>query len=130
MTSARTLRIALVALPAVALIACGSGAAKPVGTITIVSPVPGAEVPAGQPVLIDARVDGIQMAPLSATVNRPGEGHLHTYVDGQLALMTGAGDRDQVTFTPGPHTVRLEVTDNSHQPFSPPVEKSIQVIAR
>ncbi len=59
--------------------------------------------------------------------NRPGEGHLHARLDLQPVVVL---TRDEpYTFTnipPGEHQLTVEVAQNDHSPFSPPVVQQIR----
>jgi hypothetical protein len=99
-------------------------------TMTVVSPKSGDTVAAGQPISLDVQVSGLTLAPITAAVNRPGEGHLHTYVDDALYAMWSNQADDKVVLPPGPHQLRVEVTSNDHRPLSPAVEQTIALTAR
>jgi hypothetical protein len=59
--------------------------------------------------------------------NRPGEGHLHARLDLQPVVVL---EREEAyTFTnvpPGEHQLVVELTQNDHSPFLPPVVKEIR----
>ena len=93
--------------------------------VSIVEPLNGAEVAAGNPVLVRVAVENGSIA-TSAT--DPSGGHLHLYVDGQLQQMPYS-NQAQVTLQPGPHNLRVEYVDNRHVSFDPPIEATITVDA-
>jgi hypothetical protein len=100
-------------------------------TLQVISPRSGDSVPVGQPVEVKVKVTGLRLTPVSTAVNRPGEGHLHTYIDGSLyAMWSQVGDDDLLKLPLGPHKVRIEVTANDHRPLSPPVDDILDLTAR
>lgn len=108
------------------------GSAAPVSTdatITITSPSDGDEVPAGEVIPIDVEVDGGEITTDTAT-DDPSKGHLHVYIDGQLASMP-MGDAAEVEFPePGQYELTVEFTRADHRSFDPPVLSKVTVTAR
>jgi hypothetical protein len=100
-------------------------------TLQVITPRSGDFVSAGKPFPVNVQVIGLTLSPVSTAVNRPGEGHLHTYVDGNLySMWSKNGNDDLLTLGPGPHKVRIEVTTNDHRPLSPPVDDILDLTAR
>jgi hypothetical protein len=57
---------------------------------------------------------------------RPGKGHFHVWIDGELAgaAWVEAVDLDTTGLEPGDHEVTLTLEDSVHQELDPPVEAS------
>jgi hypothetical protein len=127
---------------ALAALAAGSFAAKaptglpvtkaPAGAeVYIISPLDGQVV--GQDVLVEFGLKGMGVAP--AGVKKEGTGHHHLLVD--VTEMPAAGkpiakDEQHIHFgngqtetmlhlAPGKHTLQLELADENHIPFDPPI---------
>lgn len=73
-------------------------------------------------------VDG-RLVSTTATVNRPGEGHLHIFVDGQLISMIGVAIQ-KVPIPLGRHTISVELVANDHGSFCPALSaaRSVEVV--
>lgn len=98
---------------------------SPDATVSFVRPRAGSEVPAGEPVTIEVRVDGGELA--TSPTDLEG-GHLHLYVDGRLQQMPYS-DTTQVQLPPGEHRLRVEYVDNAHRSFDPEIATSVEVVA-
>lgn len=85
--------------------------------VRIVSPADGARLPAGQPVPIEVQVHGVDGY------------HLHVYVDGTLDSMPQPGQAS-VELEAGSHTITVELSDQQHRSYSPPLRDSVEVAAR
>lgn len=156
----RNLRLALI--PALFLAACAPDASETpetdspaeeapapemassaqTGTVSIVSPAEGAEVPAG-PLQVTLDVTGVEIVEAGDTT--PGTGHHHLYLDEDLAPMdqpvpsvpgriVHMGD-GSVTFTfenvePGEHRLIAVVADGLHVPLDPPVVDTVTFVVR
>lgn len=96
--------------------AFGGPSAPADAAVTIVAPADGARLPAGQPVPVELRVHGVEGY------------HLHIYVDGALDSMPQAGEA-VVELEPGRHTITVELADQQHAPYDPPLRDSVQVTA-
>ena len=60
----------------------------------------------------------------------PGHGHYHVFVDDSFAGITPAGPTFTIpSFTPGSHTVKVDLRTNNHQLLFPTVEDMITVTA-
>lgn len=122
-------RAALVAILALATLATGCAAGgTPLPSVKIESPVTGSTVPAGRTVAIsvtlqNARLQG-QAGPAQSR-----EGHLHLFVDGQLAAMPNEL-MPTVTLPPGPHTLQVEFVAPNHAQFAPRILDQVQVEAK
>ncbi|HEX7169071.1 MAG TPA: hypothetical protein VF230_18985 [Acidimicrobiales bacterium] len=93
--------------------------------LTLLSPDPGATVKANEDVPIEVDVEGTKVAS-SASANDGA--HLHLYVDGKLQSMP-YGTKASVRVTPGDHVLRVELVDERHVAYDPPVEVEARVIA-
>jgi hypothetical protein len=126
------------ALGAAALLSGGAPAqAKPgAATVKITSPTRGATVTA--PVKVTLTVVGVEIVP--ATVERPGTGHHHLFVDHDVTpvndtiprgvtgiLHLGRGQTEFVldSLKPGTHRVIAVVADWKHVPLKPPVVDTV-----
>lgn len=125
------------ALPAAALVA----QAKRGPRVKIIAPVNGATVTA--PVTIKLQATGVKIVP--ATVERPGTGHHHLFVDHDLTWITdtipagspgifhlGRGQTEFVldSLKPGPHRVIAVVADWRHIPLNPLVADTVTFIVK
>ena len=131
-------RIRSIALPIVAIAllaaACSkSGAqtggsptplARPssTGHIRIVSPKNG-QVFHGSSVDIPVKValTGAKIVPATTTHIVPDQGHLHVYLDNQIAGMNFQLDDVIPNVSPGTHILRVEFVASDHLPFDPRV---------
>ena len=113
-----------------------AGQAKPGPRVKIVSPANGATVTG--PVTIKLQATGVKIVP--ATVERPGTGHHHLFVDHDLTWITdtipagspgifhlGRGQTEFVldSLKPGPHRVIAVVADWRHIPLNPLVADTV-----
>ena len=126
------------ALCAAAVLAPGTEAqAKKPARVKITSPRDGATVSA--PVKVTLAATGVQIVP--ATVERPGTGHHHLYVDHDVTLNgdtipkgtagiihLGRGQTEFVldSLTPGPHRIIAVVADWRHIPLNPLVADTVR----
>jgi hypothetical protein len=118
---------ALVAIAVVAVIVAasvGGGSTNP--TVAIVQPASGAKVPSGQPVTVEAKVEGAELA---ASMDDTSAGHLHVYIDGKIASMP-ITTTSTVVLKPGPHQIEVEFVDPNHTSLDPPVIASVEVTAK
>ncbi|MDQ1437514.1 MAG: hypothetical protein QOK43_1143 [Acidimicrobiaceae bacterium] len=100
-------------------------AKRPKIYLTLISPDPGATVPANKEFDLLVNVDGGKLAP-SPTAKSGG--HLHLYVDGKLSQMP-YGTKAVVELPPGPHRLRIEYVGSSHVPYKPPIDVAADVTA-
>lgn len=100
-------------------------ASSPDATVSFVRPRAGTEVPANQPVSIQVRVEGGEVA--TSPTDLEG-GHLHLYVDGRLQQMPYS-DTTEIQLPPGEHRLRVEYVDNTHRSFDPEIATSVEVEA-
>ncbi|MFO0616303.1 MAG: hypothetical protein U0414_27170 [Polyangiaceae bacterium] len=76
-------------------------------------------------------VTNFTLVPPQAT-NVDGEGHYHIYLDQQTSYLV-AGQTPTITVkipagtAPGPHTLRINLSDNKHKALNPPVEDVIDI---
>jgi hypothetical protein len=92
--------------------------------LSFLAPVEGARI-AGDPATIHVRLQlvGGTIVPFTSVHLVPNEGHVHLYLDGRLALMTGLeGD---IRASPGTHALTAEFVAVDHGPFRPRVTASV-----
>jgi hypothetical protein len=108
--------------------------------LTITSPADGAVLPAGD-ITISVRVSNFKLVPEYGQPYVAGEGHLHYYLGvGGPAVPGSSSVIAPVTFIPttatsitwvdvpaGIHTFSVELANNDHSPFIPPVIKTVTV---
>ena len=125
---------AAVALAALALVASacakGSSAANPSPTpssrpssparVIIVSPTNG-QVIHGSTVRIRVKLVGAKIVPATTTHIVPTEGHLHVYLDNQIAGMNFQLTDEIGNVSPGMHVLRVEFVASDHLPWDPRV---------
>jgi hypothetical protein len=132
---ATAVALAGVALLLPSLVSPAPSAARPSSTarISIVSPIEDEvfEGTAGAPahVLVEIRVLGARIVPLTSTRLRPDEGHVHLFLDGSLVSMT-AGTTTSLDAGPGTHVLGAEFVASDHGPFDPRVQTAVQFIVR
>ena len=105
--------------------------------VKITSPANGSTV--HNPVKVTLQASGVEIVP--ATVERPGTGHHHLFVDRDLTplddtiprgvtgiLHLGRGQTEFVfdSLSPGPHRVIAVVADWKHAPLKPPVVDTVR----
>ncbi len=132
--SRTTLALALCAAALLPWTAQGQAALS--ATVKITSPANGATVTG--PVTIKLRATGVRIVP--ATVEKPGTGHHHLFVDHDLTWLTdtipkgspgiyhlGRGQTEFVldSLKPGPHRVIAVVADWRHIPLNPLVADTV-----
>ena len=107
----------------------GEGGSSPV-TISISAPEDGAAVPAGEPLTLDVEIEGGSLTQDTSETD-PTKGHLHVYVDEELASMpTVATPKVRGgLLTEGDHEITVEFTRADHRSFEPPVTTKISVTA-
>jgi len=74
-------------------------------------------------VQVAIRLDGGRIVPVSSLHLIPDAGHIHLYLDGSLASMTGLDAR--ITAPLGHHTLRAEFVAVDHGPFRPRVLSAV-----
>jgi len=108
--------------------------------LTITSPADGAVLRAGD-ITISVRVSNFKLVPEYGQPYVAGEGHLHYYMgvggpavpgsSGVLApvsyVPTTATSYTWVDVPPGVHTFSVELANNDHSPFIPPVVRTVTV---
>ena len=55
-------------------------------------------------------------------------GHLHVYVDGAMLVMVTQQDVTLTDVPSGTHEIRVELSDNLHQSYNPPVQATTSVV--
>jgi hypothetical protein len=127
--------LAVFALLLPSLVSPAPGTSRPVSTasINIVSPAEGevfegtANMPAR--VVVEIRLLGARIVPLTSTRLRADEGHLHLFLDGSLVSMTG-GTKLSLDAGPGTHLLRAEFVASDHGPFDPRVQAVVRFVVR
>lgn len=92
--------------------------------VAFASPRDGATVPAAEPVAVEIRLTGGELA---APPSGSG-GHLHIFVDGSVISMPSTTTAE-VTLEPGEHELKVEYVDIQHASYDPPVSNTITVTA-
>jgi hypothetical protein len=95
-------------------------------SLAIVSPNPGATVPAGKQVKVEVALTGASLARSATDADK---GHLHIFVDGQLQQMPYSTSTN-VTFDPGAHQLVVEYVDPQHVSYDPPIQTSVRLTAK
>ena len=96
--------------------------------LRIVAPTDDSTVPADKPVNVQIDLTGGRLT-TSTEQTAPNVGHLHVSVDGALVSMPGTKDVT-VRLSPGRHLIVVEFVTATHQPFAPPITRSVAVTAR
>jgi hypothetical protein len=117
--------------------ACSKGAAQAGSTthrsrpsstahIAVVSPKNG-QVFHGSSVDIPVTVEltGATIVPATTANIRPDQGHIHVYLDNQIATMNFSLTGDVPNVTPGLHVLKVEFVASDHQPFDPRVIEQV-----
>lgn len=89
----------------------------------IVSPPEGESVPGPSITLVFEAQDLTIQSPGGA--NNPNQGHFHIFVDGGTDYAVVNEATYTLTLSPGEHTVRVELRNNDHSPFSPEVVREV-----
>ena len=113
--------------------ACSKGAAQPRSTtpgprpsstahIQILAPTNG-QVFHGTSVDVPVKValTGAKIVPATTSHIVPDEGHIHVYLDNQIATMNFSLTGDVPNVPPGLHVLKVEFVASDHQPFDPRV---------
>ena len=88
-------------------------------TLTVVQPKDG-DVVSGTTVHVVFDLENATITSATTTSIRPDQGHIHLYVDNVLVSMNYQM-QDDVTLTPGAHTLKGEFVAADHVPFAPRV---------
>jgi hypothetical protein len=93
--------------------------------IIILSPAPG-QVLRGNPatVRVRLRVTGARIVTQTSSHLSPHTGHIHLYLDGELAAMKYQASTT-IYASPGRHRLQAQFVAVDHGPFSPPVTASV-----
>jgi len=126
-----TLGVATLAAVALIASACSKGSATAGGTpttssprptspaqVTILSPTNG-QVIHGSTVKIRVKLVGAKIVPATTTHIVPTEGHLHVFVDNQIAGMNFKLTDEIGNVAPGMHVLRVEFVASDHLPWDP-----------
>jgi hypothetical protein len=84
-------------------------------TLTVVQPTDGAVV-TGTTVHVVFDLENATITSATTTNIRPDQGHIHLYVDNVLVSMNYQTE-DDITLTPGAHTLKGEFVASDHVPF-------------
>ena len=90
------------------------------GTLEILSPKNG-QVIHDSDVQLKVKLTGAEIVPATTTHIVPNQGHLHVYVDNQIAGMNFQLDDVIPSVSPGTHILRVEFVASDHLPFDPRV---------
>jgi hypothetical protein len=104
-----------------------AGAAPSGLDISIVTPEDGSTVSSDEPVAVEINIRGGELV-TATTSEDPRAGHLHIYIDGELASMVSRSSAN-VDLDAEMHTIQAEFTTADHHSFDPPVRDSITVTA-
>lgn len=129
-------KILAVALASILLAACISPPAAPkpaaptpgapkagIPSLSVVSPAEGTTISGGQ-VAVSIKVESFTIKGAGGA-NRPNEGHMHMKLDGGAVTMVYGDSHTLSGVPPGKHTLEVELVNNDHSPFSPPVKKTV-----
>jgi hypothetical protein len=86
--------------------------------VSVVSPQEGQEVSAGEPLTVEAQVEGDD-----------GSGHIHIFVNGAMAAMAD-GMTGEVTLDPGRHMIMVEYVGADHASYADRIVDEVGVTAR
>ncbi len=100
----------------------GAPSPRPSSTaqLTLLSPTNG-EVIHGTSVSVKVKLIDATIVPATSAHVVPNEGHLHVYLDNQLAAMNFQLDGAIPNVSPGAHILRVEFVASDHAPFDPRV---------
>ena len=100
----------------------GAPSPRPSSTaqLTLLSPTNG-EVIHGTSVSVKVKLTGAVIVPATSAHVVPDQGHLHVYLDNQLAAMNFQLDGVIPNVSAGPHILRVEFVASDHAPFNPRV---------
>jgi hypothetical protein len=98
------------------------------GHIQILSPKNG-QVFHGSSVDIPVKVvlTGAKIVPATTTHVVPDQGHIHVYLDNQIATMNFSLTGDVPNVGPGLHVLKVEFVASDHQPFDPRVIEQVAI---
>ena len=132
---------AIMAALALTLIAaaCSKGAAQPrpstpgprpssTGHIQILAPKNG-QVFTGSSVDVPVKVSltGAMIVPATTSHIVPNQGHIHVYLDNQIATMNFSLTGDVSNVKPGLHVLKVEFVASDHLPFDPRVIEQVAI---
>jgi hypothetical protein len=105
------------------------------GEVAVEMTVDPTTMPAGAVVQATITVQGFVLAAPTGQPNEDGEGHFHIYLDAAKGidyLVADQSETVQLTIpddtTPGAHTLRISLGENSHAPLDPPVEDIVDIM--
>jgi len=100
----------------------GTPTSRPSSTaqLTLVSPTNG-EVIHGTSISVKVKLMGATIVPATSANVVPDQGHLHVYLDNQLAAMNFQLDGAIPNVSAGVHILRVEFVATDHAPFDPRV---------
>ncbi|MBI2845264.1 MAG: hypothetical protein HYX86_01825 [Chloroflexi bacterium] len=101
----------------------GSTTVEGVATFEIVSPAAGASVE-GPSITLAMEVQNLTIQPAGGA-NNPNQGHFHVFVDGGANYDVVYDTTHTLTLAGGEHTLRVELRNNDHSPFSPAVVREV-----
>ncbi|MFH1394004.1 MAG: plastocyanin/azurin family copper-binding protein [Candidatus Micrarchaeota archaeon] len=105
----------------------GEDVTIPMPSFTIVSPAAGAVVKSAEE---NAEVT-VSVSAMNLIIKTPGgaakkgEGHFHFMLDGGNAIVVSEKTYTLTGINPGTHTLRIELMNNDHTAYSPPIVKEV-----
>ncbi len=123
--------VASVVVPSLVWPVPTTGGPRPASTASIafVEPAPG-QIVRGDLLDVTLTLDGGTIVASSSTNVSPDTGHIHLFLDGEIASMT-YGLEQQVPvggLSPGEHRLRAEFVAADHAPFNPPVVATVTFV--
>jgi hypothetical protein len=123
--------VASVVVPSLIWPISTTGGARPASTASIafIDPSPG-QIVVGDLLDVTLELDGGTIVQGSSTSVAPGTGHIHLFLDGEIASMT-YGLEQQVPvggLSPGEHRLRAEFVASDHAPFNPRVVATVTFV--
>ncbi|MBI3287327.1 MAG: hypothetical protein HYZ68_04695 [Chloroflexi bacterium] len=127
----RTIFLTSTAIAAVFLAACAAPTPAPPTeggpSFEIVSPTGGATV--GSEVTLELSISNLTVVEPGAPLN-PSQGHFHIFLDGGSDYeVVYSISHTLSNLAPGDHKVRVELRQNNHSPFDPPVVREVNFTA-
>jgi hypothetical protein len=94
--------------------------------VTILAPKPGDPVEANEEFEVETVVSGADLASCDTCTDG---GHLHVYVDDKTVAMT-TQKQPRVKVRAGSHELAVELVDEQHLAYDPPVRDTTEVVAQ
>lgn len=97
-------------------------------TLTLLSPVEGAEVAAGD-ISVAVETTGLEYV-MPSNTNVPGQGHVHFTLDDRPFEMSTKPEYVFNDVSPGSHRLVAELVQNNTEPFDPPIKQEVSFVAK